>query len=1161
MLMSMIGVRAFAHDFEVANDDGVTIYYVKTSDTEVAVSFRGDYRWYYSDRYTGYVNIPEIVYYDGVTYNVTSIGESAFYNCSNLTWITIPNSVTTIEDRAFSNCTGLTYIVIPEYVTTIGYYAFSGTSLTAVTIPNRVTSLKSWAFQDCTNLTSVTIPNTLDGNSMSYDTFEGCTNLTQVNLNSNNIVKGSSVKEFFGDQVTEYILGDDVTSIGSNAFYKCSKLTSVTIGKSVTEIGNYAFQDCSSLATINIPESVTKIGYGAFSGCSALTSVTLGDGVTSIATKAFAYCGLTSVTIPKYVFTIGEDAFYSCSDLKQVTINSSIVDQLNKLSSYFGGQVTEYIIGEGVTSIGAQAFDDCSNLTSVTLPSTVTFIGTEAFYRCKNLTSITLPDALTTIGERAFNSSGLTSITIPESVTSIYRYAFAWCEDLSTITLPDGLESISEGTFSGCSGLTSITIPEGVTSIGNQAFYNCTKLTQVILNSNDIVSATYTEKSNIGTIFGAQVKDYILGDEVQAIGDYAFNGCDDLNSITFGDNIQTIGSDALPSCKYYVNRGTYGLLHLWNSGLDPIATGTTDVLYRPSVTVGDITQTTATVQLDNIGYADYVFTYGDQEITSTTISLTGLRPEQPLPSLKASLGEVSFSTGGEYTTSAIAPSVDSTPSATAISATGSYIEGDALVTGQRMTLNGTTVEGNNIKVTKLEPRTTYTVTYEIDVAYGESGQETYTYTGTADVTTDFVTLTTLQPKVISAGNVVVSAESNLDDEEANVGFEWRRLDWGSDFESNTGKAYFYEGTLEGFIRNLHYLDNTLWKYRPFYETVAGNKYYGDWMGIDPMNIGDYEPTVHTYSSVSVMGNTVSVKGYAQRGTDNITSQGFKYWKISDTTDSQDPSSDIPKDAKTIEASGTVMEASLTDLDGKTAYVAFVTTSGGNTYYGEIKTFDTDVSPETLGDANGDGTVNVADIVEIVNYILGNPSSQFNFEEADVNVDGKVDAKDILEVVSIILSSNARAFVDPATATTNLKVSGADIMLRNAENYTAAQFDINLSTGQSISNISLNGNSNHQLKWQMIDATTCRVVAYSLTNAPFGTTDDVLFNITASGSITISNELLINAPDSGTGINTLKMNKSADVYDLRGNKVRSNTTDLNGLRKGIYIVNGKKVMVK
>jgi len=214
-----------------------------------------------------------------------------------------------------------------------------------------------------------------------------------------------------------------------------------------------------------------------------------------------------------------------------------------------------------------------------------------------------------------------------------------------------------------------------------------------------------------------------------------------------------------------------------------------------------------------------------------------------------------------------------------------------------------------------------------------------------------------------------------------------------------------------------------------------------------------------------------------------------------------------------------------------------------------------------GDANGDGNVNVTDIVEIVNYILGHPSAKFNKAAADVNGDGEVNVTDIVSVVNIILSSNARELTNRAAATNNLKLSGASIKLRDAENYTAAQFDIHLSDGSTVNYLSLNSASDHQMTWKMVDANTCRVIVYSLSNAPFRAVKDELFNVTLSGNATISNELLVNVDGMVTGINEMQFDKPVDVYDLRGNKVRSNTTDLNGLQKGVYIVNGKKTIVK
>ena len=181
--------------------------------------------------------------------SVTSIGYSAFYNCSGLTTVTIPNSVTSIGEAAFSSCSRLTSVTIPNSVTSIEYGAFSHCSgLTSVTIPNSVTSIEGGAFYDCSGLTSVTIPNS-------------------------------------------------VTSIGWSAFYGCKGLTSVTIGNSVTSIGNYAFENCSGLTSVIIPNSVTTIGDGAFRGCSGLTSITIGSGIKTIYSSAFASCPeLTDVT-------------------------------------------------------------------------------------------------------------------------------------------------------------------------------------------------------------------------------------------------------------------------------------------------------------------------------------------------------------------------------------------------------------------------------------------------------------------------------------------------------------------------------------------------------------------------------------------------------------------------------------------------------------------------------------------------------------------------------------------------------------------------------------------------------------------------------------------------------------------------------------------------
>ncbi len=210
---------------------------------------------------TAITSFDELQYFTGLT----SIGYQAFYGCSGLTAITIPNSVTSIGTYAFCRCSGFTSVTIPNSVTSIGQAAFSNCSgLTSVTIPNSVTSIGSYAFSNCWGLTSITIPNSV--RNFGWHAFEGCSGLTSVTI------------------------PNCVTSIGINAFSGCSSLTSITIPNSVTYIGNSAFMSCSSLTSVTIPNSVTRIGGCAFWGCTALTSVTIPNSVTNIESQAFDKC-------------------------------------------------------------------------------------------------------------------------------------------------------------------------------------------------------------------------------------------------------------------------------------------------------------------------------------------------------------------------------------------------------------------------------------------------------------------------------------------------------------------------------------------------------------------------------------------------------------------------------------------------------------------------------------------------------------------------------------------------------------------------------------------------------------------------------------------------------------------------------------------------------
>ena len=414
---------------------------------------------------------------------ITKIGDWAFYDCSNLTSVTIPDRVTKIGSYAFKTCINLTSITIPDSVTTIGYAAFSGcSSLTSVTIPDSVTTIGDYAFYNCSSLTSVYISDLSAWCRISFERADANPLCYVANLYLNN------------ELVTDLVIPSDITEIKNYAFFNCSSLTSVTIPDSVTTIGDGAFYDCSSLTSVTIPNSVTTIGNEAFYGCTGELVINCNiPSASSDSSGAFYGSKFTSVTIGDSVTTIGKYAFYSCDSLTSVYISDlSAWCKINFEGSdanplYYAGNlylknelVTDLVIPSDITEIKFGAFYNCSSLTSVTIPDSVTTIGKSAFNGCCSLTSITIPDSVTTIGVQAFKDcSSLTSVTIPDSITTIEDRAFVYCSSLTSITIPDSVTTIGYAAFSDCSSLTSVTIPDSVTTIRGSAFRSCTRLTSV----------------------------------------------------------------------------------------------------------------------------------------------------------------------------------------------------------------------------------------------------------------------------------------------------------------------------------------------------------------------------------------------------------------------------------------------------------------------------------------------------------------------------------------------------------------------------------------------------------------------------------------------------------------------------------------------------------
>lgn len=891
-----------------------------------------------------------------------SLGNGAFSDCESLSNIELPESLQTIGFRCFNGCDKLSTIKVspanpylstdgkaifnkdktvlytaipltsynvPSTVRELGYSAFSGQKdMTSITLPEGLTSIGRSAFGDCYILEQLVIPSTVK--SIDADAFHGCSALNKINIPQGIKSLADGVLSYSGIKTLD--IPSSVNYIGEKAFRNCESLQSIKLPEGLTLLNDELFDGCKQLSDIQIPSTVTTIKGAAFNDCKALKTITLPASLSTFENSSWS----------------DNSIFSGCSALKSIMVEAgnkyfesdgtALYNKAKDTLICFPAGVTSVVVPQSVKTIGVKAFCSCDSLQNIMFEDGVSELVIEqyAFENCKNINKLVITSGIKEAKYLAFDEAHIKKLVITTTHSkSFYDYYLLRGNTIETIYAPASdisiIKSLKSSTLI---PLDAIYVASDIT-IGSRSIVFKLVKNEELSGLDDLPANTYP-----------CVK--IGNKEIEADenGRYVHAGLAPNRAFTYTISAKDSQGENVGSA-YSFTKETASLFKSFtlNSGQTYVASSNIRLNIDPEMEQPDVCRFVygySYTKSCDLKYSDEV----------QSIKFTGFWPSTTVTLNYQELkdGKVTYSKEYNITTKDMGLSAEFgkiTPTSYTMTGSRNKTYHDAEVVDEGWTLDRKTItqHGSTLHVTGCEPESYVNAGYAVMVKNG-SETKLYYYSPNNSKQLPALTLETVaEAKATSNTVALICATTNIDDEEANTGFEWRRYDAPDLVPSSKANCPVVDGVMTGALRNLS--ASTYYKFRPFYKAESGKTWYGEWSAFGTADAYVYfDPTVRTYAVVCHDENSATVSGFIIAGSDDIKEQGFEYWKRDDAyaTAKHKTATTDDNTHQTVVATGQRMSAVLQNLEPNTTYIvrAYVTTEHGTTY-GEEQIFSTPYS--------------------------------------------------------------------------------------------------------------------------------------------------------------------------------------------------------------------------